>query len=264
MQVVAELRERFAEVRERVADAAARSGRRQEDILLVAVTKYADPEQVRALIDLGHRDFGESKVQHLEQRAAMAAEYLERLRVMPETRRNAAGDAPQPADAIRWHMIGHLQRNKVKKCAELARLIHTVDSLRLAEELQSIAVKRDIDTDVLVQVNIADENQKFGIPLPAARALCEQIDSMANVRARGLMCMAPYSDNPEDARPVFTRCRELFEDIASAGVGEGRFNILSMGMSGDYAVAIEEGSNCVRVGSAIFGERKTADEPDED
>ncbi|MEM1331243.1 MAG: YggS family pyridoxal phosphate-dependent enzyme [Planctomycetota bacterium] len=252
MQVVAELRERFAEVRERVADAAVRSGRRPEEVLLVAVSKYADPEQVRGLIDLGHRDFGENKIQQMEQRAAMVGEYLDRLRVLPETRK---GDGSTPPDAVRWHMIGHLQRNKAKKCCELARLIHTVDSLRLAEELQGLAVKRDADIEVLVQVNIAEEEQKHGVPSPAARALCEQIDSMAHVHVRGLMCMAPYSDEPEHSRPVFARCRELFEDLRRVGVGEGRMNILSMGMSGDYAVAIEEGSNCVRVGSSIFGER---------
>ena len=150
-------------------------------------------------------------------------------------------------------MIGHLQRNKARKIADLVRLVHSVDSLRLAEELQTIANKIDREIEVLVQVNVSGEESKFGVPIPAAGAIAEQIDTMINVKVRGLMTMAPLSKTPEESRKYFERCRELFEDLQTQGVGEGHFNLLSMGMSNDYEVAIEEGANLVRVGTAIFG-----------
>jgi pyridoxal phosphate enzyme (YggS family) len=166
-------------------------------------------------------------------------------------------------------MIGHLQRNKARKVVEFVRLTHSVDSLRLAEELQALALKRDQVIEVLIQVNCSGEASKFGCPMPAAIPLAEQIHSMINVRLRGLMTMAPYSENPEDARPTFARCRELFEEMQTLGfTQEHPFNILSMGMSGDFEVAISEGANIVRVGTAIFGEGRPesaeAEEPEED
>ncbi|MEN0019662.1 MAG: YggS family pyridoxal phosphate-dependent enzyme, partial [Planctomycetota bacterium] len=167
------------------------------------------------------------------------------------------GSAAADADAVRWHMIGHLQRNKARKVVDHCRLIHSVDSLRLAEELQSLSVKAERDIEVLVQVNCTGEEQKYGCPIAATSALVEQIDSMAYVQCRGLMTMAAYSPDPENSRAAFARCRELFTELRDDGAGEGRFNILSMGMSGDFEVGIEEGANIVRVGSAIFGERKT-------
>lgn len=254
MNGLATLADRYAEVCTRVRRAAERSGRRSEDVLVVAVSKYAEPEQIRQLVDLGHRDFGENNVQQLQQRVAMVDEYLDRLRVLSSTQ--AAGDAERsPADRIRWHMIGHLQRNKAKKAVELSRLIHSVDSLRLAEELQQIGLKRERDVDVLVQVNCSGEESKFGCAPAAAAALIEQIAAMTYVRVRGLMTMAAYSDNPEDARPTFARCRELFDEIRRQSIIGSGFDILSMGMSGDFEPAIEEGANLVRVGSGIFGER---------
>ncbi|MFG0284365.1 MAG: YggS family pyridoxal phosphate-dependent enzyme [Phycisphaerales bacterium JB039] len=245
------LEDRFTEVRQRVADAASRAGRRPQDVLLVAVTKYAEPDQIRELLHLGHRDLAENHVQQLIQRAAMIDEYLDRRRVLART----PGDEAPAVVPARWHLIGPLQRNKAKKAVEICRLIHTVDSLRIAEELQEIGLKREQPIDVLIQVNCSGEASKAGCPTPAARHLAAQIDSMVYVRARGLMTMAPESDNPEDSRPIFARCRELLEDIATEGVGEGRFNILSMGMTQDYEVAISEGANLVRIGSAIFGPR---------
>ena len=256
------LAERYHQVCERVAAAARRSGREPEDIILVAVTKNAEPEQIRALLELGHRDFGENRVQQLIQHAAMVEEFLHRLRAHPKSQadravREAAArgvlNSPAVPDTVRWHMIGHLQRNKARKVVEFCRLIHTVDSLRLAEEVQQLALRSDEPIEVLVQVNCSFESQKSGCPIAAARPLAEQIDTMINVRVRGLMTMAAESDNPEDARPAFGRCRELFEEIRGRGISDGRFNILSMGMSGDFEVAIEEGANAVRVGTAIFG-----------
>jgi hypothetical protein len=260
------LAERYHETCRRVADAAVRSGRRPEDVILVAVTKNADPEDIRRLLELGHRDFGENRVQQLIQRAAMVEEFLHRLRVHPrgsqdrQTREAAArvvlnGQTPGTVpDTVRWHMIGHLQRNKARKVAEFCRLIHSVDSLRLAEEVQQIALRVDRPVEVLVQVNCSLEGQKSGCPIAAARPLAEQIDTMINVRVRGLMTMAAATDHPDHARSAFVRCRELFDEIRAKGIGEGRFNVLSMGMSNDFEVAIEEGANIVRVGTAIFGD----------
>lgn len=240
---------RFTEVRQRVAEAARRAGRRPEDVVLVAVTKYAEPDQIRELLHLGHRDLGENHVQQLLQRAAMLDEYLERRRILSRTPGGEGEEVVKP----RWHLIGPLQRNKAKKAVEVCRLIHTVDSLRVAEELQEIGLRREKPIDVLIQVNVSGEASKGGCPGPAAMHLVAQIESMVFVRARGLMTMAPETGNPEDSRPIFARCREMLEHIATEGLGEGRFNILSMGMSSDYEVAISEGANMVRVGSAIFG-----------
>ncbi len=239
------LKERYEAVRERIESAAARAGRNSEEIILVAVTKYAEMDDVRELIELGHRDFGENRVPQLVQRAAMVDEFIRRRSALGH---NNAGPA-------RWHMIGHLQRNKARKIAGCVRLVHSVDSLRLAEELQAVGLKTEEPIDVLVQVNVSGEESKYGCPLPACVPLAEAMEEMAHLRVRGLMTMAPLTDNPEDSRPHFRRLRELFEDMRLEGFGEDHFNILSMGMSNDYEVAIEEGANIVRVGSAIFGER---------
>jgi pyridoxal phosphate enzyme (YggS family) len=245
------IKDRYEAVKDRIARAAERTGRRGEDICLVAVTKYVGVEEIRELVQLGHRDFGENLVQQLVQRTAMIGEWQARQRAHP-----ALGPA-LVNDPIRWHMIGHLQRNKARKAAELCRLIHSVDSLRLAEELQAIGLKLDRPVDMLLQVNTSGEASKFGCAPGAARHLAEQFESMANLRLRGLMTMAPHSENPDEARPTFARLRELYEEIRSMGVGGGKrghFNILSMGMSGDFEAAIDEGANLVRVGSALFGD----------
>lgn len=270
----AALEARYRAVQARIAAAARRAGRDPARVVLVAVSKYAEPDQIRHLIRLGHRDLGENYVQNLVQRAAMVDEMAQRGKTLPNAKTafepaaalglgaTASGGKPGE-DRVRWHVIGPMQRNKIKKALEFARLIHTVDSLRVAEEIQ-ILNKKETPVEVLVQVNCSGEEQKHGVPPPAALHLCEQIDTMLGVRVRGLMTMAAYNDDPEKARPAFRMLRELFEDIKKTGVGDGQFNILSMGMSGDFEVAIEEGSNMVRVGSAIFGERTTtSDEPDE-
>lgn len=259
------LEERYRSVRERISEAATRAGRTPDEVILVAVTKHAEPEDIRGLMELGHADFGENRVQQLVQRAAMAQEWLDRVRVLGRSTDEPAHahTGLQPDQQIRWHMIGHLQRNKARKVVDCVRLIHSVDSLRLAEELQSILRKTENRIDVLLQVNIAGEDSKQGCLTPAVPAMVEQIESMYNLRLRGLMTMAPYADNPEDARPHFSRCRELFEEIRTSGVGDGAFNLLSMGMSGDFEVAVEEGANIVRVGSAIFTPPENPP-PDED
>jgi hypothetical protein len=246
---------RYESVRARLRAAAVRSGRRAEDVLLVAVTKTASIDQIRELVKLGQVDLGESRVQMLAQHAAQVEEFLHRCRVLARP-----GGAKVPRE-VRWHMIGHLQRNKVRKVQPLVRLIHSIDSLRLAEEVQAVAAKLEAPVDVLIQVNVSGERQKHGVAPAATRHLIEQIETMFNVRVRGLMCMAPFGDDPEVARPVFERCHELFEDIRREGVAGDRFDILSMGMTGDFEVAIECGANMVRVGTAIFGAGDDATRP---
>lgn len=279
------LEARYAEVKERIAAAAAKAGRRAEEILLVAVTKAADPEQIRQLMDLGHRDFGENKVQNLLQRQAMVEEYMARLKVhttasrgrsdraegglfTPKSKVDLGPTRNAPATVtgspVRWHMIGHLQRNKARKVVEFARLIHSVDSLRLAEELQQIALRREHSIEVLLQVNCSGERSKFGCPVPAAIALAEQIDTMLNVRVRGLMTMAALDADEAETRATFARCRELFEEMKKIGIGEGRFDLLSMGMTNDFEPAIAEGANIVRIGTAIFGAPKNPPPEDDE
>jgi pyridoxal phosphate enzyme (YggS family) len=241
------LRSRFEAVRARIDAAAARGGRRGGDVVLVAVTKNASIEHIRELIGLGHMDLGESRAQVLVQHAAQVDEFLQRHRELPSQR---SRDMPSQ---VRWHMIGHLQRNKVRRVLPLVRLVHSVDSLRLAEEIQTAATRLDEPMEVLVQVNVSGDRSKHGIAPAAARHLIEQIDTMLNIRVRGLMCMAPLGAQPDAARPVFQRARELFEDVRTTGIVGERFDILSMGMSEDYEIAVECGANIVRVGTAIFG-----------
>lgn len=247
------LKERYASVRERIADAAKRSGRSANSIVLVAVTKYAAIDQVRELVEMGHADFGENHVQNLVQRAAQIDEFLQRRRQLGSSR---GANLPK---VVRWHMIGHLQRNKVRKSLGIARLIHSVDSLRLAEEIQAAAGKLDGPVEVLIQVNSFGEKSKFGIAPAAARHLIDQIDTMLHLRVRGVMCMAPEAEDPASLKPVFERTRELFDELRRSGAAGDKFDILSMGMTSDFEVAIECGANMVRVGSAIFGPQRASD-----
>jgi PLP dependent protein len=254
------LHDRYQKVLDSVTAAAAKARRDAREITLVAVTKAATTDQIKQLIELGHFDLGESRVQQLQQRAAQIDEWLHRQ----QGREPKKGQLPPPPpSAIRWHMIGHLQRNKVRPVMALCKVIHSVDSLRLAEEIQEEAEARRtaaqppvdaaVPVQVLLEVNVAGEGSKFGVAVGAALHLAEQIDTMDEIHLVGLMCMAPFSSNPEDARPVFVRLREIYEEIRFRKIGGDKFKHLSMGMSGDYAVAIEEGATMVRLGSAIFG-----------
>jgi PLP dependent protein len=239
------LKERYELVTHRIAEAARKSGRDAGDIHLVAVTKKASVEDVRQLIDLGHSDFGESRVQHFTQIEAQIHEYVDRRKELGK---------PDLATPIRWHFIGHLQRNKCRRVVQLTRMIHSVDSLRLAEELQEISAKKNIVVEVLLQANISRERQKSGIAPAAVEYLLEQVVTMPNVIPRGMMCMAPASSDPEESRPVFERCNELFLEMQKSPHCGDAFNLLSMGMSNDFDVAIESGANIVRVGSALFSD----------
>lgn len=238
------IKDRYEKVQERIANAAKRADRDSKDIHLVAITKYASVDDVRQLVDLGQVDFGESRLQHFTQIAAQIEEYIVRRRELGE---------PDLATPVRWHFIGHLQRNKCRRVLPLTRMIHSVDSLRIAEEIQEIAGKKNLTIQVLLQVNISRERQKKGIAPAAVGYLLEQIATMPNVIPRGMMCMAPESEDPEESRPIFQRCNELFEEMQTNPHRGDAFNVLSMGMSSDFEIAVECGSNIVRIGSALFG-----------
>ncbi len=165
----------------------------------------------------------------------------------------SAPSAPPLPEAIVWHMVGHLQRNKVKQVLPICRYIHSVDSLRLAEEIQAAATKLERPAQIFLEVNVSGEGTKFGVAVGAATHLAEQIDTMEGMQLVGLMTMAPRSNDPEKARPSFVRLREIFEEIRFRKIGGNNFRHLSMGMSGDFEVAVEEGATMVRVGSAILG-----------
>ena len=223
----------LAAVRQTIADAAARAGRRAEDVTLVAVSKTHPPEAIREVLDAGQLLFGESRVQEAKAKAAL----------LP--------------DRVRWHMIGHLQKNKVRPALPLFDLLHGIDSLELAREVQRVATAEGFRPAVLLEVNVAGESTKFGWDPARLPEQMEELLTLDRLEIQGLMGMAPFHPEPERARPTFVRLRELRDALVrDFHVG---LPTLSMGMSGEYAVAVEEGATVVRVGSAIFGARPKAE-----
>ena len=223
--------ENYRAIEEKVEKACLRAGRKREDVTLIAVSKTKPVSMIHELLPLGVRDFGENKVQELTEKEELL-----------------------PKD-IRWHMIGHLQRNKVKYVVGKACMIHSVDSLRLAEEISKEALKKQISVPILVEVNVAGEESKFGVSVQEAPFLVEQICRLPGIEVKGLMTIAPYVEDPEENRIVFRNLRKLSVDIGEKNFDNVTMDILSMGMTGDYEVAIEEGATHVRVGTGIFGER---------
>lgn len=222
--------ERLAELRKRIAEACARAGRGAGEVRIVAVTKAATAGQIREAVAAGLMDLGENRVQVLQQHA---------------------GELGAVA-GVRWHMIGHLQRNKVKQVMGIAAMIQSVDSLRLAEEIEKTAAAMNRRVPVLLEVNAGEEEQKFGAPVAEAAGLALQMFEMPHLDVQGLMSMAPLTADTQRVHSTFARTRDLFEQIRSAGGGDG-FRELSMGMSGDFEIAIERGATIVRVGSVLFG-----------
>ena len=233
-------------VGDRIGEASERGGRRPEDVQLVAVTKSVEMDVVRQLLDLGVADLAESRVQELVKRAGMLHEQLQRRRA------RASQEAPERVTRPRWHMVGHLQRNKVRAILPWVELIHSLDSLRLAEEISAQAVKSNCEVRALMQINPTAEKTKFGVAVGAAIHLAEQIVTLPKLTLIGLMAMAPLVEDPEKSRPCFERTRELFEEIRGEDVVGPEFDHLSMGMSSDYVVAVEEGATMVRIGTALF------------
>jgi pyridoxal phosphate enzyme (YggS family) len=249
------LAEKLDEVRQRISAAALKAKRDPAEVTLVAVTKTAAPEQIREILQLGVCDLGENRVQVLTQRAAQLNEFLQRRAIHGE------GAAPP---RVRWHMIGHLQRNKVKPALPLVYMVQSVDSLRLAEELDTQAGRLNRRIPVLLQINASEETSKFGVAVGAAVHLAEQIDSMPHLQMTGLMTMAPLDAPPEKIRHVFARTYEIFEELKWHKIGGAALRHLSMGMSHDFELAIAEGATLVRIGTALFGGKAVDGEEPED
>ena len=238
---MAKISERIELVKDTIRSACARAGRDFNDIKLVVVTKSATIEAVKEVIRLGMTDLGENRVQQLKKVSGQVSCFLE------EGQEDSA-----PVGKVNWHMIGHLQRNKVRQVLPIASLIHSVDTLRLAEEISSAAAKMNLVSKVLLQVNTSNEPQKYGVPVGAATHLAEQIETLPNIELAGLMTMAPLTHRKSVVRGCFVRARELFVEMRGERIVGPRFTELSMGMSSDYEVAIEEGATILRIGSAIF------------
>ena len=221
------LRENLNQVEENIVNACKKAGRERNEVTLIAVSKTKPIEMLQEVYDAGVREFGENKVQ----------EMCDKMEVLPKD------------------MIGHLQTNKVKYLIGKTSLIHSVDSLHLAEEIEKQAAKKNVLVDILVEVNIANEASKFGTTKEEAMCLVKDIAKLPHLRIKGLMTIAPMVENPEDNRLYFRQIKELSVDIESQNIDNVSMKVLSMGMTGDYMVAIEEGATMVRVGTGIFGER---------
>ncbi len=228
-----ELYDRLTRVQERLRLACRRSGGDPAAVTLVAVTKEVGVDDLRRVLGLGVRDIGENRAQEMVRKYEVVG------------------------DEARWHFIGHLQTNKVKYVVDKTRLIHSLDRPSLAEELQRRAERRGLVVQALIQVNTSGEESKFGLPPEEVPEFREWLKRCRNIRVRGLMTMAPFFDDPEETRPIFRRTKELFDRLRADDEG---FDLLSMGMTNDFEVAVEEGANIVRIGRAIFGER---DDPGE-
>lgn len=226
------IRENMRALEDRIAAACQEAGRKPEDVTLIAVSKTKPVEMLREAYECGCRDFGENKVQEL----------LDKYEVMPRD--------------IRWHMIGHLQRNKVKYIVDKVYLIHSVDSLRLAEEISKEAGKKNVCVNILVEVNVANEETKFGTTCEDAKQLVQDIAKLPNICVKGLMTIAPFVENAEKNRPFFSKLKKISVDIMGENIDNITMENLSMGMTGDYEVAVSEGATCVRVGTGIFGARQ--------
>lgn len=225
------LEENLVKVKDNIKAACERVGRNPEEVMLVAVSKMKPLEDIEELLQVGQMEYGENYVQELCEKDAHVS---------------------QP---VHWHMIGHLQTNKVKYIIDKVVLIHSVDSVHLARQIEKEAAKRNITAQILLQVNVAEEDTKFGIKSDEAVKVAEEISQFSHVHIRGLMTSAPFVKNPEENRCYFRKLHKLFVDIGEKNIDNVNMDILSMGMTNDYEVAIEEGATMVRVGTGIFGER---------
>ncbi len=235
--LMSNISERFKRIQTSIQDTCDQTGRDYNDIQLVVVTKSAPYPAVKEIISLGHAHLGENHAQQLRKVDALLREETTLQASLPH---------------IQWHMIGHLQRNKVKQVLPLASLIHSVDTLRLAEEINDGAAKLEKKVNILLQVNTSKEPQKYGVPVGAATHLAEQLETLPHVELRGLMTMAPLTRNKDVVRSCFARAKEIFDEMSGERIVGPQFTELSMGMSSDYEVAIQEGATLLRIGSAIF------------
>lgn len=232
---------RIQQIKDNIAAACERVGRDPQQIKTIIVTKAASIESVKEILKLGFTELGENRLSHL-------IDFSEKIETLFQ---KDDPEFPLPYK-VNWHMIGHLQRNKVRKTLKIASVIHSVDSLRLAEEIDKVASKMKIRPEVMLQVNCSEELQKYGVPVGALTHMAEQMMTMPNLKLVGLMTMGPLTRNKDAVRACFVRARELFEEIQDKNIAGPDFLHLSMGMSQDYEIAVEEGATILRIGSAIF------------
>lgn len=225
------IQENIKLVEENIKKACEKVGRDVNEVTLIAVSKTKPYTAIEEALPIGVKDYGENKVQEL----------CDKYEILPKD--------------IKWHMIGHLQRNKVKYLVGKASLIHSVDSIRLAEQIEKEYAKADEIANILIEVNMAQEESKFGITSEETEQLVREIAKFPHIRIKGLMTIAPYTDNPESNRVYFRNMKKLSVDIENKNIDNVSMSVLSMGMTGDYQVAVEEGATLVRVGTGIFGER---------
>ncbi|MGN0382647.1 MAG: YggS family pyridoxal phosphate-dependent enzyme [Eubacterium sp.] len=225
------IKDNLEDVEKNIVAACKKSGRNRNEVTLIAVSKTKPVEAIQEVLAENIYEFGENKVQEL----------CDKYESLPNN--------------IHWHLIGHLQRNKVKYLVGKVHLIHSVDSLRLAEQIEHDFGKHDLTANILIQVNVANEETKFGLDTSEVLELITETAKLPHVKIKGLMTVAPFTDNPEDNRQIFAKLKQLSVDIAAKNIDNVSMDILSMGMSGDYQVAIEEGATMIRVGTNIFGAR---------
>ena len=226
------IEENLKKVHENIIAACEKANRSVDEITLIDVSKTKPVSMIEECIKCGEKDFGENKVQ----------EMCDKMEILKDQK-------------INWHLIGHLQRNKVKYIIGKAKLIHSVDSVRLAKQIEQESAKKNLVTDILLEVNVANEDSKFGFQLNEVKENLKIISEFAHVRVKGLMTVAPYTPNPEENRKYFSQLHDLYVDINQENIDNVNMTILSMGMTNDYQIAIEEGATMVRVGTGIFGER---------
>lgn len=226
-----EIKRNIDEIENRILKACERSGRKREDILLIAVSKTVSVPHIKEAVKCGLYELGENRVQ----------EIIDKYEPM--------------GDEVKWHLIGHLQTNKVKYIIDKVELIHSVDSIKLAEEINKRAQQKGIVCNILIEVNVANEQSKFGIKYEEVESFIKQINNFKNIKVCGLMTVAPLVENSERNRQYFKQLKQLLIDINGKNIDNINMNILSMGMTGDFEVAIEEGATIIRVGTGIFGNR---------
>lgn len=233
--VIKMISENIADVEKEIDKVCKENGRDRSEVTLIAVSKTKPVEMIEEAYNTGCRDFGENKVQEL----------VDKYEQLPKD--------------IRWHMIGHLQRNKVKYIVDKVFLIHSVDSVRLAEEISKEAVKKNVSVNILIEVNVAQETTKFGLTCEELEQMVREIAKLPNVNIKGLMTIAPIVDNPEENKQYFQKLKKIAVDISAKNIDNVSMDILSMGMTGDYQAAVAEGATYVRVGTGIFGIRERKD-----
>ncbi|MGD9567130.1 MAG: YggS family pyridoxal phosphate-dependent enzyme [Sedimentibacter sp.] len=226
------IKENIDIILERTKQAALRSGKNPEDITVIAVSKTVDAARAREAVDNGLINLGENRVQELVSKSEQLSDIN-----------------------VKWHLIGHLQKNKVKYIIDKTELIHSVENLELANEINKRALQHNLTANVLIELNIGEEESKFGISEDTVYEFVKSIEQFENIKVLGLMTVAPFSENPEDVRWVFKKMKEIFDKISAMNLKNSEMKYLSMGMTNDFEIAIEEGANIIRIGTAIFGKR---------